>query len=277
MSERRFQGSATRAADFRLLHHNSGAFVMPNPWDAGSARILAGMGYSALATSSEGFAFTIGNKDGNVPRDLMLEHCAQMVASVDIPVSADLEDGYADTPEQVADTVSLASAIGLAGASIEDFSGLVTERLYSLEEARERILAAVEAGRAREDGFVLTARAEGFLRGAPVLGEVIARLNAFADAGADVLYAPGLPDLASVKTLCNSVDKPVNVLAVGPLAKYSVAELADAGASRVSLGSMLSRHVLAHLVDAARETLQRGTFSWADTLGGGKTIDGVMR
>ncbi len=277
MSERRPLSAPTRVADFLDLHHASGAFVIPNPWDVGSARILAGLGYSALATSSQGFAFTIGNKDGNVPRDLMLEHCAEVVAAVDIPVSADLEEGYADTPEQVADTISLAASIGLAGGSIEDFSGLVTERLFSLEEARERVVAAVEAGRERADGFVLTARAEGFLRGAPVLGDVIARLNAFSEVGADVLYAPGLPDLASVKTLCAAVDKPVNVLAVGPLAKHSVAELADAGASRVSLGSMLSRHMLAYLVDAARETLDRGTFSWAERLGGGKAIDGVMR
>lgn len=267
----------TPGAHFLEMHHSSGAFVMPNPWDVGSARILAGLGYGALATSSQGFAFTVGNKDGNVPRDLMLEHCAAVVSAVAIPVSADLEECYADNPQQVADTIALAASVGLAGGSIEDFSGLVTQQLFSVEEARERVLAAVEAAAGRPGGFVVTARAEGFLRGAPVLGEVIARLNAFADAGADVLYAPGLPDLEAVKTLCAAVDKPVNVLAVGPLAKHSVAELAEAGAARISLGSMLSRHVLAYLVDAARETLEQGTFSWAETLGGGKAIDGVMR
>jgi len=268
---------ASRANSFRALHMESGAFVIPNPWDIGSARILAGLGYPAIATSSQGFAFTIGNKDGNVPRDLMLEHCAQVVAAVEVPVSADLEDGYADSPDQIADTISLAGAIGLAGASIEDYSGLVSERLFSAAEAVERISAAVDAKNALDRDFVLTARAEGFLRGAPVLGEVIDRLNRFSDAGADVLYAPGLPDLAAVRTLCSAVDKPVNVLAVGALARCSVTELADAGATRVSLGSLLSRHVLGHLERAARETLDAGTFSWAESLGGGKAIDGVMR
>lgn len=277
MSDTKSDKAVARASDFLALHRQSGAFVIPNPWDVGSARILAGLGYPALATSSQGFAFTIGNQDGNVPRDLMLEHCAEVVSAVAIPVSADLEECYADSPEQVADTISLAAAIGLVGGSIEDYSGLVTQRLFSLEEARERVLAAVETSASSDNGFVVTARAEGFLRGAPVLGEVIARLNAFAEVGADVLYAPGLPDLEAVRTLCAAVDKPVNVLAVGALAKHSVAELAEAGASRVSLGSMLSRHVLAYLVDAARETLEQGTFSWADTLGGGKAIDGVMR
>ena len=268
---------AKRASDFKALHEANGAFVIPNPWDVGSARILAGLGYSALATSSQGFAFTIGNKDGNVPRDLMMEHCAQVVAAVDLPVSADLEEGYADTPEQVADTIELAGASGLAGCSIEDFSGLVTERLFSPEEAVARVEAAVAAAKNLPRDFCLTARAEGFLRGAPVLGEVIDRLNRYAQAGADVLYAPGLPDLQAVKTLCSAVDKPVNVLAVGALAKHSVAELADAGASRVSLGSLLSRHVLAFLERAARETLDLGTFTWTETLGQGKAIDGVMR
>ncbi len=277
MSDSQVENSDSLSNEFLALHQQSGAFVLPNPWDVGSARILAGMGYPALATSSQGFAFTIGNQDGNVPRDLMLEHCAEVVSAVAIPVSADLEECYADTPGQVADTISLAAAIGLAGGSIEDYSGLVTRRMFSLEEARERVMAAVEAARSSDNGFVVTARAEGFLRGAPVLGEVIARLNAFAEVGADVLYAPGLPDLEAVRTLCAAVDKPVNVLAVGALAQHSVAELADAGASRVSLGSMLSRHVLAYLVEAARETLELGTFSWADKLGGGKAIDGVMR
>lgn len=266
-----------RARDFVELHVQSGAFVIPNPWDVGSARILAGLGYPALATSSQGYAFTIGNKDGNVPRDLMLEHCAQVVASVDVPVSADLEEGYADTPEQVADTIELAGAIGLAGCSIEDFSGIVTERLFGVEEAVERVAAAADAAKRMPRDFTLTGRAEGFLRGAPVLGEVIDRLNRYAEAGADVLYAPGLPDLAAVRTLCSAVDKPVNVLAVGALAKHSVTELAEAGASRVSLGSLLSRHVLGVLEKAARETLEEGTFGWTETLGGGKAIDGVMR
>ena len=266
-----------RAADFVSLHAQSGAFVIANPWDAGSARILAGLGYAALATSSQGFAFTQGNKDGNVSRDLMLEHCAAVVASVSIPVSADLEECYADTPEQVSDTIALAGAVGLAGCSIEDYSGIVTQRIFARDEAVERVRAAAEVATRLPRDFMLTARAEGFLRGEPILGDVIDRLNAYAEAGADVLYAPGLPDLDSLRTLCAAVDKPVNVLAVGSLAGFSVSELAEAGASRISLGSLLSRHVLASLEQAARETLQDGTFSWTQTLGGGKAIDGVMR
>jgi len=268
---------AQRASEFLAMHRADGAFVIPNPWDIGSARILAGLGYPALATTSQGFAFTIGNRDGNVPRDLMLEHCAQVVSAVGIPVSADLEDGYADSAEQVADTIELAGAIGLAGCSIEDFSGIVTERLYSVDEATDRISAAADASNKMPRDFVLTARAEGFLRGAPVLGDVIDRLNRYSEAGADVLYAPGLPDIQALRTLCSAVDKPVNVLAVGSLAKHSVAELAEAGAARVSLGSMLSRHVLAYLERAARETLENGTFSWSETLGMGNAIDGVIR
>ena len=264
-----------QSADFLALHKGPGAFVIPNPWDVGSARILEGLGYPALASSSQGFAFTLGNKDGNVPRDLMLEHCAGLVAAVSVPVSADLEDGYGDSPEQVADTVALARTIGLAGCSIEDYSGIVTQQLYDLEQAAERVAAAAAA--AESPNFVLTARAEGFLRGQPVLGDVIARLNRYSEAGADVLYAPGLPDIDAVRTLCAAVDKPVNVLAVGNLAQHSVTELADAGASRISLGSLLSRHVLGFLEAAARETLEQGTFGWAAQLGGGKSIDGVMR
>jgi len=271
------QSAAERANLFTAMHAAAGAFVIPNPWDVGSARILAGLGYPALATSSQGFAFTVGNQDGNVPRDLMLEHCAQIVAAVDVPVSADLEDGYGDSLNQVADTIELAAAVGLAGCSIEDFSGIVTERLFDIEEAVARVTAAVDVVKKLPHNFVLTARAEGFLRGQPILGEVIDRLNRYSEAGADVLYAPGLPDLEAVRTLCSAVDKPVNVLAVGALAKHSVMELAEAGASRVSLGSLLSRHVLAYLEKAARETLEEGTFSWTETLGVGPAIDGVMR
>jgi len=268
---------AQRASKFTSMHAASGAFVIPNPWDVGSARILAGLGYPALATSSQGFAFTIGNQDGNVPRDLMLEHCAQVVAAVEVPVSADLEEGYGDSLNQIADTIELAGAVGLAGCSIEDFSGIVTERLFGVDEATARVTAAVDAAKGLSRDFVLTARAEGFLRGEPVLGDVIDRLNRYAEAGADVLYAPGLPDLEAVSTLCSAVDKPVNVLAVGALAQHTVIELAEAGASRISLGSLLSRHVLAYLESAARETLEEGTFGWTKNLGMGPAIDGVMR
>ena len=265
------------AKKFLEMHAAPGIFVMPNPWDIGSALILQGLGYRAIATSSQGFAFSIGNKDGNVPRDMMLEHCAQVVTAVEVPVSADLEHGYGTTEEQVADTFALAGAIGLSGASIEDYSGSDGAHLYPVEEAEARVAAAVTAARALGRTFVVTARAEGFLRGAPDLGAVIDRLNRYADCGADVLYAPGLPDLESVRTLCAAVDKPVNVLVVGALTRHSVTEFAEAGVARLSMGSMLSRHILAYLESAARETLEQGSFEWTKVVGGGPAIDGVMR
>ena len=267
--------SETDAAQrFLRLHSQPGAFVMPNPWDIGSARILAGMGYRALATSSQAFAFTQGYEDGHIERDQMLEHCADVVAAVDVPVSADLEHGYGETTAGVADTYRLAATVGLAGASIEDFSGT---SLYEVAEAAQRVEAAVDGINSAANSLVLTARAEGFLRGKPDLGDVIARLNRYAQAGAHVLYAPGLPDLKALQTLCSEVSLPVNALVVGSLAQHSVAELAQAGAARLSVGSMLSRHVLGRLVQAAHETLEQGSFAWTGEIGAGPQIDGVMR
>lgn len=262
------------AQQFLKLHHEPEAFVMPNPWDVGSARILAGMGYPALATSSQAYAFTQGYEDGHVERDQMLEHCADVVAAVDVPVSADLEQGYGDTAAQVADTYRLAAAIGLAGASIEDFSGT---SLFEVAEAVARVEAAVDGIGSATKPFVLTARAEGFLRGKPDLGDVIERLNRYAEAGANVLYAPGLPDIQALQTLCAEVNLPVNALVVGSLTQHSVAQLAQAGAVRLSVGSMLSRHVLGQLVQAARETIEQGSFNWTEQIGAGPQIDGVMR
>lgn len=266
------------ARQFMALHEAPGAFVMPNPWDLGSARILAGMGFPALATSSQGFAFTQGYRDGHIERDQMLEHCSDLVAAVTVPVSADLEQGYGETPTQVADTYRLAATIGLAGASIEDFSG---EHLFEVAEAVERVHAALDGVKASGKGFVLTARAEGFLRGAPNLTEVIDRLNRYGEAGAQVLYAPALPDLQALQTLCREVSLPVNALVVGSLTQHNVAQLGEAGASRLSVGSLFARHLLSKLVQAAQETMDQGSFGWAGDVGAHPTIapliDGVMR
>lgn len=263
-----------RAEAFMRLHHGPGAFVIPNPWDPGSARILEGLGYAALATTSAGFAFTQGYQDGHVSREAVLAHCRAMVDAVAVPVAADLEQGFGDAPEVVAETIRLAAATGLAGGSIEDYSG---SGLYDIDLAAERIAAAVESKQALAHPFVLTARAENFLHGVTSLDDTIERLNRYSTCGADVLYAPGLPDLDAVRAVCSCVDKPVNVLVLGALARHSVAELAAAGAARISLGSLLARHVLAFLQAAAEETAGAGTFGWTATLGRGPVIDGVMR
>jgi 2-methylisocitrate lyase-like PEP mutase family enzyme len=263
-----------RAETFLDLHQRPGAFVMPNPWDPGSARILEGLGYPALATTSAGLAFSLGYLDGHLSREVVLAHCHAVARAVDVPVSADLEQGFGDAPRTVAETIRLAAATGLAGGSIEDYSG---SELYDPTLAAERIAAAVESKNALGHPFVLTARAENFIRGVADLDDTIERLNRYAECGADVLYAPGLPDLEAVRTVCSSVDKPVNVLVLGSLTAHSVAELAAAGAARLSVGSLLARHVLAALQTAATETATSGTFGWTATLGGGKAIDGVMR
>lgn len=263
----------TRAERFLALHKQPQAFVIPNPWDLGSARILEAIGYQALATSSQGFAFTRGYRDGHVERDLMLEHCADLVSAVAVPVSADLEDGYGDTPAQVADTYRLAATVGLAGASIEDYSG---GKLLETAAAVERIEAAMDGIEASGKGFVLTARAEGFLRGAPNLADVIERLNRYAEAGAQVLYAPGLPDLGALTTLCAEVNLPVNALVVGAFTHSTVAELTQAGASRLSLGSMFSHLVFTKLVKAATETHTLGSFGWAAEIGADPEIGALV-
>src|SRR4051794_11262826 len=201
-----------RAATFRALHAGPGAFVIPNPYDIGTARILAGLGFAALATSSAGFAFTIGRRDGAVTRYQALAHARAVVDATDLPVSADLENGFGDDPATIAETIRLAAAAGLAGCSIEDASGDPQKPIYDRRLAVERVAAAVEAARSLPFSFTLTARAENFLHGRPDLDDTLARLNAFAEAGADVLYAPGLRTKEDIAAVVSSVDRPVNVL-----------------------------------------------------------------
>ena len=265
---------ASRANSFLALHRAPGAFVMPNPWDAGSARILEGLGFKALASTSVGMAFALGYQDGSLGRDAVLDHCRSLVDAVDVPISADLEQGFGDAPAVVAETIRLAAGTGLAGGSIEDYSG--TE-IYDIELAADRIAAAVEAGNSLAQPFVLTARAENLIRGVPDLDDTIRRLERYSECGADVLYAPGLADLEAVRTVCRALDKPVNVLVFGSLVQHPVAEFAAAGASRITVGGLLARRALTSLWTAAEETANSGTFDWAATPHAGQIVDDVMR
>lgn len=249
---------------FRDLHQRPGAFVIPNPWDVGSARILAGMGFEALATTSAGFAFSRGRADGEVSREEALAHCREIVAATPLPVSADLENGFGDRPEDVAETIRLARETGLAGASIEDFTGDPERPIFDFTLAVERITAAVEAARAITPDFVLTARAENFLFGQHDLDDTLRRLQAFEAAGADVLYAPGLKDIETIRTVCDAVSKPVNVVMGLPGATLSEDDLASAGVKRISVGSSLARLVYGDLIAAAEEIRERGTFTFAE-------------
>ncbi|MBB5518320.1 isocitrate lyase/PEP mutase family protein [Amphiplicatus metriothermophilus] len=252
--------TAEKVETFRTLHKKDAPFIMPNPWDAGSARVLESLGFRALATTSSGFALTLGRNDYRVARAEALAHARAVAAAVDVPVSADLENGFGLAPEDAAETIRLAGETGLAGGSIEDSSGDPEAPVIERARAVERVAAAVEAARAAPHGFVLTARAEGFLHGQDDLDEIIARLQAFEAAGADVLYAPGLPDIEAVRTVCAAVSKPVNVLAIGKLAGASLAELAEAGAARVSIGGLAAWFAYGAMAQAAAAMLREGRF-----------------
>lgn len=245
---------------FRSLHRGDDPLLLPNPWDVGSARVLASMGFRALATTSSGHAATLGRLDGNVTRDEALAHASTIVGATELPVSADLENGFGDTPAEVAATVVAATGIGLAGCSIEDATGRPDDPIYAVGLAVERIHAAAEAAHAGGSMFVLTARAEGYLYGRFDLDDTITRLRAFRDAGADVLYAPGLVGIDDIRTVVHEIGGPVNVLALpgGP----SVAELASAGVARVSVGGAFAYAALGALVDAGRELLAHGTYGF---------------
>ena len=266
-----------KAAIFRALHDGPGTFIIPNPWDAGSARILAGLGFQALATSSAASASAIGRKDGGLTRDQALAHGRLIVDATDLPVSADLENGFGDAPECVAETVRLAAGVGLVGCTIEDTTGKPDSPLYDDRLAVERIAAAAQAARALPFPFVLAARAHNLLFAAPNLDDTIRRLQAFEKAGADVLFAPGLPDLAAVRTLCAAVSKPVNFM-VGIKGKsFSVAELVAAGVRRISLATSLYRAAMTGLLEAAREVKERGEFGFLDRSVTTPEINKLMR
>jgi 2-methylisocitrate lyase-like PEP mutase family enzyme len=254
-----------KANRFRALHQQSGFFLIANAWDAGSARILAGLGFAALATSSGASAGILGRRDGMVTRQEALDQARSIVNATDLPISADLEKGFDDTPEGAAETIRLAATVGLVGGSIEDFSGNPQKPLYELNHAKERVSAAVEAARKLPFPFTLTARAENFLRGNPNLDDTIERLKAFEAVGADVLMAPGLPDLAAVQTVCAALSRPFNFMAGIKGRSFTTAELASAGVKRISLATSLYRAAMSGLVDAAREVKDQGTFGYVDT------------
>lgn len=251
-----------KAEIFHRLHHGP-CFIMPNPWDAGSARLLAGLGFSALATTGAGFAFSRGQPDFSSNRDDMLSHLRGIVAATDLPVSADLENGFGHSPETVADAILSAAGCGVVGASIEDATGDAHGPIYDLGHATERIRAAAEAARSRPFKFTLTARAENYLYGRPDLKDTIARLQAYQEAGADVLFAPGLTHGNDIAAVVSSVDKPVSVIMGFQGAQLSQEHLAALGVKRISVGGSLARAAYGTLLRAGQEMRQHGTFHYA--------------
>jgi len=266
-----------KAMRFRKLHEGPGAFVIPNPWDGGSARLLAGLGFEALATSSGASAGVLGRRDGAVTRNEALAHARAIVEATDLPVSADLEKGFGDVPEAAAETIRGAAAVGLVGGSIEDASGNPQKPLYDLSHAAERVAAAVAAARALPFPFTLTARAENHIRGNPDLDDTIKRLRAYEAAGADVLFAPGLPDLAAVRTVCAALSKPFNFMIGMKGRSFPVADLTAAGVRRISLASSLYRAAMTGLLHAAREVKEKGSFGYIDTIIATPELNGYMR
>lgn len=255
-----------KAQRFRRLHEAAGPFVIPNPWDIGSARALAALGFEALATSSSASAGTLGRRDGELTRDEAIAHARALNDATDLPVAADLENGFGPSPQDTALTIRLAGEAGLAGGSIEDASGDRDHPIYDLGHATERIAAAVEAARALPHPFVLTARCENFFRGRPDLDDTIRRLQAYEQAGADVLFAPALPTLDAVRAVCAAVSRPVNYMIGMPGCSFSIAELQAAGVKRISLATTLYRTAMKAMLTAAKEVKEQGTFTFVDRL-----------
>ncbi len=249
---------------FRALHERAGAFIIPNPWSVGTARLLAHLGFEALATTSAGYAFSVGQRDNTVDRDQVMAHVSALAGSTNLPLSADLENGFADSPEHVAETIQLAAASGAVGGSIEDATGRPEDPIYEKTLAAERIRAAAEAVHNLSFPFTLTARAENYLHNRSDLKDTIQRLQAYQEAGAGVLYAPGLSSQADIAAVVTSVDRPVNVLMGLPGIQLDFEKLAAMGVKRISVGSALSRAALGAFLRAAREMKEHGTFTFAD-------------
>jgi 2-methylisocitrate lyase-like PEP mutase family enzyme len=268
-----------KAAAFRALHERPGAFVIPNPWDAGTARLLASLGFEALATTSLGLANSLGRVDGTngVSRAQVIENCRVIAAATDLPVNADLENGYAHEPRAAAEIIRLAAGAGISGGSIEDATGETDRPIYDFQQAVERVQAAVEVARALPVPFLLTARAENLLHGRLDLDDTIRRLQAFEKVGADVLYAPGVRDLATIQTVVSSVSKPVNVVMSAADPDLTVAQLAGVGVKRISVGGALSRLALAAFLKGAREMAERGAFTWMRDTVPSKELKDVFR
>jgi 2-methylisocitrate lyase-like PEP mutase family enzyme len=261
---------------FRALHQRNGAFIIPNPWDIGSARMLAQLGFEALATTSGGYAFSMGQRDYSVGRDAVIAHISALAPATDLPLSVDLENGFGDAPDMAAETIRLAAAAGAVGGSIEDATGRADDPIYEAGPAAERVRAAVEMARGLSFPFTLTARAENYLHGRRDLKETIGRLQAYQEAGADVLYAPGLTSKDEIATLVRSVDRPVNVLVGIPGAPLNMADLSAIGVRRVSLGSGLARAAYGSLLSAAREMREHGTFAFAEAAPSSRDIGAMF-
>ncbi|MDE2136641.1 MAG: isocitrate lyase/phosphoenolpyruvate mutase family protein [Gammaproteobacteria bacterium] len=266
-----------QAVRFRALHERPGVFVIPNVWDGASACLMAGLKFEALATSSSACAATLGKLDGGITRAEALAHARSIAAVSELPLSGDLEQGFADQPEAVAQTIRLAAAAGLVGGSIEDASGNPRAPIYDFTFAVERVAAAAEAARQLPFPFTLTARTENYFHGRPDLDDTVRRLQAFERAGADVLFAPGLPDLAAVRTVCAALTRPVNFMVGIRGRSFSVAELAAAGVRRISLSTSLYRAAMTGLCTAAREVRESGTFGYLETIMGGAELEGCLR
>jgi len=254
---------AEKGRGFRALHERDGAFIIPNPWDVGTARLLAHLGFEALATTSMGYAFSAGQRDNTIERYQMMQHLSAIASATDLPVNADLENGFGDSPEIAAETIRLAAAAGVVGGSIEDATGRPDQPIYDREHAADRVRAAAAAARALPFAFTLTGRAENYLHGRPDLGDTIRRLQAYQVAGADVLYAPGLAGKDEIAAVVSSVDRPVNVVMGLKGVQLSLTELSAMGVKRVSVGSALCRAALGAFLRAAREMREHGTFEFA--------------
>lgn len=267
---------AEKARIFRALHERTEAFIIPNPWDAGTAKLLAHLGFEALATTSMGYAFSLGQRDGTLNREQALAGASAIVSATDLPVSADLENGFGDAPEDAAETIRMAAATGLVGASIEDATGRPDNPIYGFGESVERVRAAVEVARMLPFPFTLTARAENYLHGRPDLADTIRRLQAYQEAGADVLYAPGLTTREDIAAVASSVERPINVVMGLQGVQLSLAELSAIGVRRVSVGSSLNRTALGAFLRAAREMRESGSFTFAKDAASARELSAIF-
>lgn len=265
-----------KGSRFRALHERDRAFIIPNPWDVGTTRLLAKLGFEALATTSMGYAFSLGRLDGSLSREEALSHVAVIASATELPVSADLENGFGDAPEAAAETIRMAAAAGVVGGSIEDATGRADDPIYEIEDAADRVRAAAEAARAIPFTFTLTARAENYLHGRPDLADTIRRLQAYQEAGADVLYAPGLTTRDDIAAVVKSVDRPVNVVMGLRGVQLSLSELSAIGVRRISVGSALYRSALGEFLRAAREMKEHGTFDFAKAVASPREISAML-
>ena len=267
---------AQKAAEFEALHAAPGVFVIPNPWDPGSARLLAGLGFKALTTTSAGYARSIGFPDYNAGRENVMAHISAMAPMVDVPLAADLEDGFGPTPEDCAETIRQGAAAGLVGGSIEDFTGDRTNPIHPIEVAAERIRAAAEAARKLPFKFMLCARAENYLHGRADLGDTIRRMQAYQEAGADVLFAPGLNTSDEVREMCRSIDRPFNIVRGPRKEMLTVAQVGELGVKRISLGGMMHAVAASAMIGAAREIAESGTFGFTGAMPFAGEIDALL-